>query len=67
MSRIGRKPIEVPQGVEISIEGNTIKAKGPKGELSQYVSSGDARLPSPRGGYWWSGRRMGNSIVLCTD
>jgi len=34
MSRIGKKPIIIPQGVEILKEGNTIKVKGPKGDLS---------------------------------
>ncbi len=31
MSRIGKKPIEIPQGVEIKIEGQTVTAKGPLG------------------------------------
>ena len=31
MSRIGKKPIEIPSGVEVKIEGNVITAKGPKG------------------------------------
>ena len=35
MSRIGRKPIPVPPGVEVSIEGRTVRIKGPKGELTQ--------------------------------
>jgi large subunit ribosomal protein L6 len=34
MSRIGKKPIEVPQGVTASIDGQTISVKGPKGELA---------------------------------
>lgn len=34
MSRIGRKPVEIPKGVEVNITGSTIKVKGPKGELS---------------------------------
>jgi large subunit ribosomal protein L6 len=33
MSRIGRKPIPVPSGVEISIDGSTVRVKGPMGEL----------------------------------
>jgi len=37
MSRIGKKPIEIPQGVEISIENNLVKVKGPKGELERYI------------------------------
>jgi large subunit ribosomal protein L6 len=34
MSRIGKKPIPLPKGVTASIEGQTVKVKGPKGELS---------------------------------
>jgi large subunit ribosomal protein L6 len=33
MSRIGRKPIPVPSGVDVSIDGSTVRVKGPKGEL----------------------------------
>jgi large subunit ribosomal protein L6 len=40
MSRIGRKPIPIPAGVTVRIEGNTSVVKGPKGELSQHVPSG---------------------------
>ncbi|WP_138160051.1 50S ribosomal protein L6 [Peptoniphilus catoniae] len=35
MSRIGKKPIEIPNGVDIKIEDNTVTVKGPKGELKQ--------------------------------
>jgi large subunit ribosomal protein L6 len=38
MSRIGRKSIPVPAGVDITIEGQTVKVKGPKGELSHIVA-----------------------------
>ncbi len=37
MSRIGRKPITIPEGVQVDILGNNVKVKGPKGELSQVV------------------------------
>jgi len=33
MSRIGKKPVEIPAGVDIKLAGNNIKIKGPKGEL----------------------------------
>jgi len=33
MSRVGKRPIPVPDAVQVSIEGNRIKVKGPKGEL----------------------------------
>jgi large subunit ribosomal protein L6 len=34
MSRIGKKPVALPKGVTASVEGKTVKVKGPKGELS---------------------------------
>ena len=34
MSRIGKKPVGVPDGVQLTIDGQTVTAKGPKGELS---------------------------------
>ena len=34
MSRIGRKALEIPKGVQVSISGDTISTKGPKGTLS---------------------------------
>ncbi len=37
MSRIGRMPISVPAGVEISVQDNLVTVKGPKGTLSQQV------------------------------
>jgi large subunit ribosomal protein L6 len=45
MSRIGKKPIPVPQGVKVHVEGATVRAEGPKGKLSQPVPAGlSARL-----------------------
>ncbi|BEL09990.1 50S ribosomal protein L6 [Actinoplanes sichuanensis] len=38
MSRIGRKSIPVPAGVDVTISGQTVKVKGPKGELSHTVA-----------------------------
>jgi len=37
MSRIGKKPIEIPKGVEVKIEGDLVKIKGPKGEIFQKI------------------------------
>ena len=34
MSRIGRKPLEIPKGVQVSITKDTVQTKGPKGTLS---------------------------------
>jgi large subunit ribosomal protein L6 len=39
MSRIGKKPIPVPSGVTVSVDGSTIKVKGPKGELTREIRS----------------------------
>jgi len=33
MSRVGKKPIKIPDGVEVRVEGSTLTVKGPKGEL----------------------------------
>jgi large subunit ribosomal protein L6 len=38
MSRIGKKPIAVPDGVEVDVKPGVVSVKGPKGELSQVVS-----------------------------
>jgi large subunit ribosomal protein L6 len=38
MSRIGRKPIAVPSEVQVTIEGQTVIVKGPKGQLSQTLA-----------------------------
>lgn len=35
MSRIGRKPVQIPAGVEVTVNGNTCIVKGPKGTLQQ--------------------------------
>ena len=38
MSRIGKKPVPVPQGVTANVDGQTVTAKGPKGELKFVVN-----------------------------
>ncbi len=40
MSRIGRKPIPLPKGVTVKIEGNTVAMQGPKGKLDTQVPAG---------------------------
>lgn len=37
MSRIGRLPVEIPAGVTVKLEGQTLTVKGPKGELTQQL------------------------------
>ena len=39
MSRIGKKPIEIPAGVTVTINGSDVTVKGPKGELSRSFNS----------------------------
>jgi len=35
MSRIGKRPIAVPNGVDVTIDGNTVRVKGPRGQLER--------------------------------
>ncbi len=37
MSRIGKKPVSVPEGVTVDLQGNGLKVKGPKGELEMVL------------------------------
>lgn len=39
MSRIGKKPIAIPAGVEVTIDGPNVRVKGPKGELTRTLHS----------------------------
>ncbi|MDQ3729783.1 MAG: 50S ribosomal protein L6 [Actinomycetota bacterium] len=49
MSRIGRMPIDVPDGVTVSVDPGLVSVKGPKGELSQVVSR-DMKISEGEGG-----------------
>ena len=40
MSRIGKKPIQLPAGVKYEVEGNTVLVEGPKGKVSALVAEG---------------------------
>jgi len=40
MSRIGKKPVPLPKGVDVTIDGTTVKVKGPKGELTHTFPAG---------------------------
>ena len=37
MSRVGKRPVVIPQGVECKIDGNTISMKGPKGQIAKVM------------------------------
>ena len=76
MSRIGKKPVALPKGVTASVEGQTVKVKGPKGELSvKLVSDVSATLQDgtisvmPREGaergpqMWGLSRTLVNNLV----
>ena len=39
MSRIGKRPIPVPNGVTVTVNGHAVSVKGPKGELAQDISA----------------------------
>ncbi|MBI4160612.1 MAG: 50S ribosomal protein L6 [Candidatus Yanofskybacteria bacterium] len=79
MSRIGKKPIKLPSGVELTVEDSTVTAKGPKGELKREIPSvlevkageGEVRV-GPRGdmalnkfpmNLWGLGWALVNSMV----
>ena len=66
MSRIGKKPVALPKGVTASVDGQTVKVKGPKGELSVKLvpevaaSVGDDGITvTPRQGHGARRRRCG--------
>ena len=40
MSRIGKLPVQIPAGVTVTVDGNTVKVKGPKGELAHKLPGG---------------------------
>jgi large subunit ribosomal protein L6 len=42
MSRIGKKPIALPKGVTFAVDGNTVRVKGPKGEVTNHIPNGVA-------------------------
>ena len=63
MSRIGKQPIPVPAGVTVTIEGNKITTKGPKGELSYEFNEGyEKKLELVGVGY--RAALKGNSLEL---
>ena len=77
MSRIGKKPVPVPNGVTATVEGQTVKVKGPKGELKvTLVDDVDVQLGadgitvSPRKGFeraramWGLSRTLVNNLVV---
>lgn len=77
MSRIGKRPVPVPKGVTATVEGKTVKVKGPKGELKVTLvdevdaSVGDDGISvTPREGMerarqmWGMSRTLVNNLVV---
>jgi large subunit ribosomal protein L6 len=77
MSRIGKNPVAVPKGVTASISGQTVKVKGPKGELQVVLPAeveakldGDHVTVMPREGaergrqMWGLSRTLVNNLVV---
>jgi large subunit ribosomal protein L6 len=77
MSRIGKKPVDLPSGVTASVSGQTVEVKGPKGTRS-YSATDDVTIVvqdsavsvTPRGGskrarqQWGMSRTMISNLVL---
>ena len=40
MSRIGKKPITLPQGVKVQVQGNVVTVQGPKGKVDNHLPGG---------------------------
>ena len=47
MSRIGRKPITIPPGVKVQVDGSVVRAEGPKGRLGQPLPPDDEKAKAP--------------------
>jgi large subunit ribosomal protein L6 len=58
MSRIGKKPVAVPTGVDVDVDGNTLRVKGPKGVITRRIVSG---ITFDRVGESITVARVGNS------
>ncbi len=77
MSRIGKKPVQLPKGVTASVDGQTVKVKGPKGELKvtlvddvqvELAESGVVISPRPdherARAMWGLSRTLVNNLVI---
>ena len=49
MSRVGKRPVAIPSGVTANVEGQTVKVKGPKGQL-QFVVHDDVKAAMDKSG-----------------
>jgi len=77
MSRIGKKPVLIPDKVIVTIEGNIVSVKGPKGELEQKIPRGiEVKLEDNQmvftpvlnlkniNAYWGLARALVNNMVI---
>ena len=77
MSRIGKKPIEIPNGVTLTLDGQTVTVKGPKGQLAWTVADeielaqdGSSLTLTPRddskraAAMWGLSRSLVNNMVV---
>ncbi|MCK4322493.1 50S ribosomal protein L6 [candidate division WOR-3 bacterium] len=77
MSRIGKKPVLIPDKVTVTIEGNIVSVKGPKGELEQKIPRGiEVKLEDNQmvftpvlnlkniNAYWGLARALINNMVI---
>ncbi len=77
MSRIGKKPVSLPTGVSATVEGRSVRVKGPKGELSVVLTDeveasvgGEGVVIAPRQGaehgreMWGLSRTLVNNLVV---
>jgi large subunit ribosomal protein L6 len=48
MSRVGKRPVAIPSGVTATVEGQTVKMKGPKGQL-QFIAHDDVEVKFENG------------------
>ena len=71
MSKIGKKPITIPTGVDVKINGNSLVVKGPKGELQKEfldtmkfeMKDGVLRVSSDDSALWGLGRALAANMI----
>ncbi len=61
MSRIGKKPIEIPEGVNVKIDGQKVTISGPKGELSREIRP-EIKVELKEGKIYLSPKRSGKNV-----
>ena len=74
MSRIGKRPVSLPKGVEVKLSGRTLSVKGPKGNLSRELHSdievkvdGQTMTFEPKAGSEGAGRFHGLTRTLVSN